>query len=328
MRMPNQGFLELDLQGLENQTINDPAVKIDFRRGSDNQSIAPSVEVKFPPKKKFKLPAFPQERNLFADITPSRYRLVKSGFFTLTHGQITTQTLKLLREPKQWQAQFTPWQQLPTALDSFRRVLRRSPNINVKEKPSLVFPDFIEAAYDEVTDDKAILAKCALLNLYAKMTALVEPVNNLQPWFSFVARILQIGRERFIAQADPQMGQLVREIKANITQFPHYKNANAQNHFDNVAAAAPAGYKVIKTRMFSIKSDEETGNIQLTLAPAKNSEGEEILLLDADIDENGDLLKHLCDAFRHIFAGGTHPHDIHEYLRLAHPNVELGYRLV
>ena len=326
--MPNEGIFALDLIGVEGKTITDPDTDIQIRRGSDQQVISQALNLSFPPAKKFKLPAYPQAQNLYADIAPSRYRLRKSEFFTLTHNQTITQKLQVLREPKQWQANFVAWNQMPKPFKPLQRVLEISPNISVKEKSSLVFAKFTEATYDGVTDEKAILAKTALLNLYAKMTVLKEPVNNQDNWFAFVVRVLQIGRERFIAIVDPQMGTLVRTIKDNLSQYPQYKNTNAQNHYDNVVAAAPAGFKVLKSKMFSIKSDEETGNVQLTLAPAKDAEGDQILLLDVDIDENGNVLQHLCDAFKHTFTGGTHPYDIHEYLALAHPQTPLGYSLI
>ncbi|MBL8203059.1 MAG: hypothetical protein JNM09_02435 [Blastocatellia bacterium] len=326
--MPNEGIFALDLIGVEGKTITDPDTDIQFRRGSDQQVISQALNLQFPPAKKFKLPAYPQAQNLYADITPTRYRFRKSDFFTLTHQQTITQQLQVLREPKQWQASFVAWNQLSRHFKTLQRVLEISPNISVKEKSSLVFAKFTEATYDDVTDEKAILAKTALLNLYAKMVTLKEPVHHQQNWFDFVIRILQIGRERLIAVVDPQMETIVRTIKSNLSQYPQYKNTNAQNHYENVAAAAPAGFKVLKSKMFSIKSDEETGNLQLTLAPAKDAEGDQILLLDADIDENGALMKHLCDAFKHLFTGGTHPYDIHEYLTLAQPQTPLGYKLV
>ncbi len=64
------------------------------------------------------------------------------------------------------------------------------------------------------------------------------------------------------------------------------------------------------------------------MAPAKEPEGNEVLLLDADIDENGALLAHLADVFKHNFSGGTYPFSIHEYLALAHPDRPQGYELV
>ncbi len=51
-------------------------------------------------------------------------------------------------------------------------------------------------------------------------------------------------------------------------------------------------------------------------------------ILDADLDENGKLMAHLADLFKHRFTGGTHPFDIHEYLVLEDPVRSLGYELV
>jgi hypothetical protein len=58
--------------------------------------------------------------------------------------------------------------------------------------------------------------------------------------------------------------------------------------------------------------------------------GPEEVLLDVDIDENGKLLAHTLDLFKHKISGGTHPHDIHDLLVLQDgelPGFDLGYRL-
>ena len=78
----------------------------------------------------------------------------------------------------------------------------------------------------------------------------------------------------------------------------------------------------------SIKTREEHGNLQLTLTPATDASGRQVTILDADIDENGKLMAHLADLFKHRFNGGTHPFDIHEYLLLEDPGRALGYELV
>lgn len=80
--------------------------------------------------------------------------------------------------------------------------------------------------------------------------------------------------------------------------------------------------------MFSIKSSEDQGNVQLTMAPGKDAGGHSLLILDADIDENGQMFKHLMDLLKHKFSGGTHPFDIHEYLALSNVNRPLGYQLI
>lgn len=52
------------------------------------------------------------------------------------------------------------------------------------------------------------------------------------------------------------------------------------------------------------------------MAFGKDASGNDLLILDADIDENGQLMAHLADLFKHKFTGGTHPFDIHELLPL------------
>jgi hypothetical protein len=204
-----------------------------------------------------------------------------------------------------------------------KRVLEVSSK--VKLKGGKVLGNFTEDTYDNVDDDnKLVLAKAALLNLFMKLSMMKEPTDGNEVWFSFVQKILEIGRERFIALVDPRMGQIVRAIKDNIEEFPDYKNTPAQNHFGNL----PAGYEVKKSKMFSIKSNEDNGNLQLTMAPAIDPDGQEVLILDADIDEEGKLLPHISTLFLHKFTGGTHPFDIHEYLSLIYRNRPLGYELV
>ena len=48
-------------------------------------------------------------------------------------------------------------------------------------------------------------------------------------------------------------------------------------------------------------------------------------MLDADLDENGELLAHTFDLIRHIFTKGNDPIDIHESLRGLFPGCDLGY---
>ncbi len=78
--------------------------------------------------------------------------------------------------------------------------------------------------------------------------------------------------------------------------------------------------------MTSIKTDVNKANLQLTAAHATRN-GEDIWMLDADIDENGELLAHTFDLIRHIFTKGTDPIDIHESLRELFPACDLGYSL-
>lgn len=320
--MSNQGFFELGLLDVASRPANDTNVKVGFIRVSDNKVISQSTNLVFPPAHRFALPAFPQEKNLFAEVTAPRFRQRRSGIFTLTDGETITRNLTLFRVPGKWVADFDAWDQLPNHHQPLKKVLDKSSAVKVKGGESL--GKFTQAAYDGVTNPKTILAKAALLNLYTKLTDMIEPTGEAEPWFSFVREIVEIGRERFIAVVDQRMEQIVRTISNNIGQFPEYKKTNAANHFNNF----PAVYNVVKSKMVSIKSREDHGNVQLTMAQGKDATGNDIFLLDADIDENGKLMAHLADLFKHKVSGGTHPFDIHEFLVLSSPNRPLGYTLI
>lgn len=324
--MGNEGFFELGLLDVTNEPAHDPSTRVRFFRGSDNTVILQEDDLEFPSIRRFKLPAFPQEKNLFCETTPSRFRQGNTDFFTLTDGKVTRRNPIVLRSPDEWAPQFIPWNLLSSEFLSLQDVLNSSPGIRVKK--GMVFDKFVRETYDSVTDKKSVLAKMALLNLYAALTITKEPTKGVASWFSFVKQILLIDRERFIAFVDLKMGEIIRAIKDDINKFPDYKHTNASNHFEGVQQAVPEGFKVLKSKMFSVKTVEEHANIQLTIAPTKDPDGNEVVVLDADIDENGRLLDHLADLIKHVISGGTHPIDIHEFLVLAHPTIRLGYDLV
>lgn len=320
--MANQGFFKLGLLDVAGRPINETGVKISFIRTTENKVILTATNLTFPPEHTFAVPAFPQEKALVCEVTPPRFRQRKSGVFTLTDNETIVRNLNVFRRPDKFSAKFTEWNQLPSHFISFKSTLDKSSALKVKGGKTL--GKFTEATYDGVTGKTELTAKAALLNLYTKLTDLIEPTEGKEPWFSFVQEIVEIGKERFIAIVDPRMGEIVKTIKGDFGKFDKYKPTPAQNHFGNI----PAVYQVQKGKMFSIKSDEDHGNVQLTMAPGKDASGKDLLILDADIDENGKLMAHLADLFKHKFSGGTHPFDIHEYLSLDNPNRPLGYELV
>ena len=59
-----------------------------------------------------------------------------------------------------------------------------------------------------------VLAKAALLNLYAVLTDEIDPtVENDPPcWFSYVRKIVRLDQERFVAEADPALYENVQTI--------------------------------------------------------------------------------------------------------------------
>ena len=95
----------------------------------------------------------------------------------------------------------------------------------------------------------------------------------------------------------------------------------------------PAPYDTGVTQMVSVKSNDEHGNLQLTMAKSVDpATGSPVFLLDADIDEDLEFFAHAHDLFVHMFSGGTHPYDVHEILFVTYfgPNdpLDLGYDLV
>jgi len=321
--MANEGVFQLGLVGVQNDTVRDDNVRVTFLKNGISDVVRDDANLSFPPSHSFRLPAFPQSTNLLCQVRASRYHFRESGFFTLLDGETVRRDLTLLRDGRKWKARFTRWNNLPGDFGPLQTVLGRSPGIAVKGTKK-VFPSFTGPGY-EVDDDKSILAKAGLLNLFAKLSGMDIP-GTAGNWFSLVDQILIIDRERFIALVQPALAKAVRDIKDNISKHKAYKHTPAGNHHKNL----PAQFKVAKSRMFSIKSDEDNGNVQLTIGSGTDpASGKEIFLLDTDIDENGKLLPHLFDVlFRHKFNGGTHPFTIHEYLALSQPGRPTGYELV
>lgn len=321
--MGNEGIFDIGLLTVGNQPAEDTSVRVAFfEAGAPSRAIARSQPLSFRPRRKFTVPAFPQAQNLFCEVTPSRFRYRKTGIFTVTHGETVSRNLTVFRRPSEWSPRFVSWGTLPGEFAHLKAVLDQSSGLKVKGGRSLDL--LTSGVYDGLSHTKDVMAKATLLNLYAKLSLTQEPTGSERVWFSFVQRILEIGRERIIAIVNPMMGQIVRTIKDNIGAFDDYKNTPAGNHHDNL----PPGYRVKKSDMFSVKTKESKGNLQLTLAPAHSPEGEEVLLLDADLDENGSFMKHMGDVFKHKFTGGTHPFDIHECLLITHESASLGYELI
>lgn len=320
--MSNQGFFELGLLDMAARPVSESNVKVSFFRAVENKIISTAAGLNFPPAHRLALPAFPQERQMFCEVTPPRFLQRKSGIFLLTDGETVSRNLTLFRRSDKWKAEFVAWDDLPNLHLPLKKVLDRSSAVKVKGGGQL--GKFTQATYDNVSDKTTVNAKAALLNLYVKTTETLDPTGAGEPWFSFVKEVLEIGRERFIAVVSPDMEASVRKISGDIGAFPGYKKTNAQNHFGNF----PPAFNVVKSKMVSVKTKEENGNLQLTMARGKDSTGADIFLLDADIDENGKLMAHIADLLKHKFNGGTHPFDIHEYLVFSDPNRPLGYTLV
>lgn len=313
-----------DLRDVSGRLVRDPETFFTFRRLSDNRQIGDQLQLELTGSPVvFDLPVATGEVSV-CQFDPKRFRFASSPVFLRSPGQPIKKQSQLFREPKEWTPRFTRWADLPAAFAPLKRVLGVSPDITLFKDDNLLGALLVEAAYDGLSANRVAAAKTALLNSYFRLNRTVEPVSA-QSWFSFVLRVVAIGPERFLAFVKPEMETLVRQIHAHIDQFSaDYERTPAENHRGNVPAALQSRI----TSMISIKSTHSKGNFQLTLTHLSNPDE---VLLDTDIDENGQLLAHFFDLFKHKITGGTHPHDIHELLLLQEGQTtgfDLGYRLV
>ncbi|MCI0339512.1 MAG: hypothetical protein L0226_18215 [Acidobacteria bacterium] len=323
--MSNLGFLNLTLKDVRKQQADDPETRVTAIRLDFSSTQIGSFKMSFPPGQRLELPAFPQARNLVCEVMPKRYRHCKTTIFSLTDGEDLPIDLTVLRNPKEWRASFVPWNQLSTQFDTLKTILEIS---QIKVIKGLPIGKFTGDDYNKVNGDRAIIAKAAMLNIFTKMMLTAEPIGSMHPWFSFVRQILAIDRERFFAIVDPEMGEIVKHILQNIDKFDDYEEADHSQHVARLEKNLPE-FHFIKDEIRSVKTDERHANLQLTMAPARDASGKNVLLLDVDIDENGDLLNHLIDvALLHPIKGGTHPFDIHEFMLLSDDNLDFGYKLV
>lgn len=270
----------------------------------------------------YSLPKFPQVQIITMDALIDGFQVARSLTDLVSND---SGSMILLRDHKKWTAKFNSWSSLESnpRFDTLVKILKDSPNIDIKDKG--VVASFTGNDYDNLTGEEPILAKACLLNLYARLTDIKSPIVEPAPWFSFVKSILRINKERFIAIVEKQMYDTVSFIAKNDDTFAQYDRANAGNHFGNIPSEYRQGVSV--GEMVSIKSTDKNGNIQLTLSVSHQSTGD-VHILDADIDENNVLIAHLIDLIKHKFTGGTHPYEIHEYINLLTPGVNLGYQLV
>lgn len=317
--MGNTGFLKIKLLGAERTPIHDQVTVKFFR--PDNRQIGNSHVISFPATQLFELPAFPQVGHIRLDITPSRYRDFQTNVLMLPGTSPVEKEYRVLKDPETWNAQFVKWMELPPEFDQLKEVLTNSPSVRLIQKASssnlgLVTGD----VFDGLNDTDTRLAKTALLNLYSKVREPMEPTLDQPPWFSFVQQILTLGRERFVAVVRDEMWA---EVNRSIKLFGNiYKVADPSLHRKNV----PGDLRILE--MVSLKSNEAHANLQLTLSRVEDHHGGRQTILDADLDENGKVLAHFFDLLRHIFNGGTHPYDIHEFLVITNPGIQLGYTLV
>jgi hypothetical protein len=328
--MPDTGNVNLRLLSLDGKLVKDVTTKVRFKR--DNKTI-PFSRTFSTGRETFAVETF--HKAWQGEVQADRFQPRNAGFFLVQVNQTIERDVWLPRDLSEkvvWNAIFTTWNRLDDTFQPLKTVLSRSPQIVPRRRKKGggfdVAPtrSFAEAEYDNVDNELVRLAKAGLLNLYSKLMDAPVPPGS-PAWFTMIERILVLQPDRIIAIVTPQMRHLVRKIWEDSTHDPHYLRAPAKNHTANV----PKEFQV--QNIFSLKSHEKIGGLQLTISDVETSAlpGQQLAILDTDIDENGKALKHFGDFIKHKFTRGTHAFDIHDILhtisRRTGKPLQLGYEL-
>jgi hypothetical protein len=315
----------------------DPLVTVDIiQEIPTNRTIFRQIIHDFNGEAKITLPApdgFPSWR---ANVSFSKYDAV-SGFFFQPKGESSpTFTMQLTRLPSAWKPQFSPLESLiQPRFRSFKDVLVKSTNVDLKKGPAV---GDLNVHYDTLTDSAQILAKTAMLNLFAVLTDEQDPIGMV-PWFNYVRKIVRIDQERFIAEVDPALFENVQTILNGLHGAFKGQGFFTEPHLDlelHVGNIPPQfGGKKNIDKIITLKKDYEQGDLQLTVT-SMTVDGKAVHLLDCDLDENRNIIRHSLDLVKHVFNGGTNPITMHEYIvedsaqQSANgiATVDLGYRLV
>jgi len=253
--------------------------------------------------------------------------------------------LPLTRIPSEWEVRFTKYAELSSPrFDAFKSVVGKSDSVDLKADGVPPVGN-LQEQYDALDLGPQLLAKTALLNLYAVLTDEIDPIGNT-PWFSYVQKIVRIDQERFLAEVDKALFDHVDEIVNGLDgafaggEYSTEPEADHKLHIPNIPPQynCPVDNPVNLDRMITVKKKYEQGDVQLTVSKLKTGE----YLLDCDMDEHLEIVGHTVDIVIHAEQEaqnptdtGTHPYLMHEYIvrdsaqaNGGVANIDLGYVLV
>jgi hypothetical protein len=266
----------------------------------------------------------------------SRYDGGAGFLFQPRSNPTPSHLFRVARLPDQWTPKFTPFDSLASPrFDVFKQIVTKSQSVDLKTGPSI---GDLRANYDTITELQQVLAKAALLNLYAVLIDTLDPIAEV-PWFSYVRRIVRLDQERFIAEVDAGLFENVQTIvnelastyqaRGYFTETP----ADLALHIPNIPTAYHSDANLVN--ILTLKKDYEQGNIQLTVSFLR-VDGRAVHLLDCDMDENRNIILHSFDLLKHMINGGTNPMSMYDYIAKDSAqqsangvsNIDLGYVLV
>ena len=329
--------LTIHLTNFEEKPLRDIPTEVTFFDNRGDQ-VGDTASMRFPTgEADFNLEGFARGQYR-CRVAAQRYEEQGLFFFVAGRRKSIQRTLILPRnaraENPPWNARFNKWASLGADYRRFKDLLKASPRLELKDKDTGNHASLgrLTASTYEDDDPRPLReAKAGLLNMYAKMSAISPPRGNESSWWSALDELLVIQRDRVIGLANPTLTDLIRRIQRKPGLYPYYGRAPATLHRKNILA----GVKVLgltaqesDVKLQSVKTKEKYGVLQLTLGEVNTREGQTVTILDADVDENGDLLKHFGDMISHKFNGGTHPFHVYDILHRISDNPLLGYSLV
>jgi hypothetical protein len=314
----------------------DPQVTVDITEVTPiQQPVAHKVIGNFDSRVTLVIPTPAGSPMWRVNVTFSRFDAVSGFSFLPKANPSPTFTTQVSRLPDRWVPQFTALNALPSPrFEPFKKVVAVSTSVDLKNGPPV---GDLNANYDALAGNPQILAKTALLNLFAVLSDEQDPIG-LVPWFGYVRKIVRMDQERFIAEVDPTLFENVQTILNNLngtfrgqgyfTEPP----ADLQLHIPNIPPQYDSAHNLVQG--ITLKKDFEQGDLQLTLFFLRVA-GNAVHLLDCDLDENRNIILHGFDLIKHLVNGGTNPISMHEYIvedsAQRAPNhkatIDLGYEL-
>ncbi len=268
------------------------------------------------------------------------------SFFPATKPN-PTWPVQAARLPNKWTPDFTLLADLASPrFDELKKTVQVSDSVDLKNGDKV---GDLQANYDALTSAAAVLAKAALLNLYAVLIEEVDPEQTkIQgkdiPWFSYVQKIVRLDQERFVSEVNPGLFESVSDILNELggkyagQGYSTDPPADFILHYPNIPVQYGGnGLKrpVSLVQMITLKKRYRQGDVQLTVSFFRFPDGNTVHLLDCDMDEHENIVGHSFDLLRHLIEqSGTNPIYMHEFIEAdsaqnngGKATIDMGYTL-
>ncbi len=130
----NQGELDLQLFNVEGKRVSDSNAHLRMFKFGENRKVEEIFrgDVRLVKGELIKVTAFPQVKEIFCQVTTTRFRETITPVFTMLDDKVTEVRVELLREPEKWKPHFPLYDNLASGFDALKTVLDGSKNIKVR----------------------------------------------------------------------------------------------------------------------------------------------------------------------------------------------------